>query len=431
MKPDFKETEDTPQWLDDLQQRSWEPEVLLSGIVLFGMFKVPPLLDQALVFFKSQVFGSTTDVDNFVGILKLGIYWLIVGLILHLICRGIWVGMVGLSYSFPNGVNAGKLQFKHRFKKRVEKIPPFQVLIIKLEKLCSSLFSLSFMLFMSLVGAYLYFFILLIVPFIFAVVLQGGDNFTDTFAFEVYVIIVLVVAVLGLLDFLTLGFFRRFSIVARVYWPVHYFVSMLTLGRYYRPIYFAFVSSTRRWIIFLVLASFVFGSFFSLDQITGNVYDGSAFSRLSLWHARDMELRIYSGYYEDQNEEFYSYQAQIPSDIIEGNVLRLFIPVMIGKEDSIMKYANYDSLVLANEGMKKGARDLSAIKKFYHVYLDDSLIADLPIFYHYRLSTNQPGYLMYIDISSLTQGMHILDVGGPPTMYRTKWASIPFFREQD
>jgi len=425
------EKEETPKWLEDLQQRSWEPEVLLSGIVLFGMFKVPPLLDKALAFFKSQVFSSTTDIDNLVGILKLGIYWLILGLILHLICRGIWVGMVGLSYTFPNGVNAERLKYKHRFKERVEKIPPFQRIIINLEKLCSSLFSLSFMLFMSIVGAYLYFFILLVAPFFIGVAFQGNFNFTDTRAFEIYVVVLLVIAFMGLIDFLTLGFFRRFSWVSKIYWPFHQLISTFTLGRYYRPIYFAFVSNSNRWVVFLLLTVFAVGSLFGLDEVTNDAYDGSSFSRLSLWHGDDQRLRVFTGYYEDQNEELFSYQAQIPSDIIDGNVLRLFIPAGVIKEDSIRAYLNYDSLVVASKGMTRDARDMPAIKKFYHVYLDDSLVREYPLLYHFRLKTNQPGYLAYIDIAQLPQGMHTLEVGGPPSMYKNRWASIPFFRELD
>lgn len=108
--------ESTPKWLEELQLRSWEPEVLLSGIVLYGMFKTPDLLDGLLHFFSANISGSN-DFNNLVAILKIGTYWLIFGLILHLVSRGIWVGMVGLSYTFPNGINHQRIHFKERFKK--------------------------------------------------------------------------------------------------------------------------------------------------------------------------------------------------------------------------------------------------------------------------------------------------------------------------
>ena len=79
-------------------------EILLSGIVLYGMFKVPELLDAFLNYFKLNIYSSVQDLDNLIALFKMGIYWLITGLILHLICRGIWIGMVGLSYTFSNGI---------------------------------------------------------------------------------------------------------------------------------------------------------------------------------------------------------------------------------------------------------------------------------------------------------------------------------------
>jgi hypothetical protein len=425
------EKEETPRWLEELQQRSWEPEVLLSGIVLFGMFKVPPLLDKGYVFFSSQVFSSTSEVSNLVAILKMGISWLIMGLILHLICRGIWVGMVGLSYTFPDGVNTERLKFKHRFKARVEKMPPFQHLIINLEKLCSSLFSLSFMLFMSILGAYLFFLVLLVIPVYTGMLLTGNDGFTDNAFFQIYVVSLVVISILGLVDFLTLGFFRRFSIVSKIYWPFHQLISTVTLGRYYRPIYFAFVSNSNRWVIFLILTLFTVASFFGVAEISDTEYGQSAFSRLTFWHSSDRKTRVFPGYYEDQNDELFSYQAQIPSDVIDGNVLRVFIPAGIAKEDSIRANVNYDSLVAASKGVTGGARDMVAIQSFYHIYLDDTLLTNYSLFYHYRPRTGQPGYLAYLDISQLPMGMHTLEVGGPPDMYKNVWASVPFFREVD
>lgn len=154
-----------PKWLEDLQQKSWEPEILLSGIVLYGMFKVPELLDDFLLYFKLNIFGNSTDIDNLVALFKMGIYWLITGLIMHLICRGIWIGMVGLSYTFPNGIKISKINYAEPFQDKVRNIASYEEIVIRLEKISSTLFSVSFMLFMSLLGGYLFFLVLIIVPF--------------------------------------------------------------------------------------------------------------------------------------------------------------------------------------------------------------------------------------------------------------------------
>jgi len=138
-KPDSK-----PNWLKELQLKSWEPEILLSGIVLYGMFQVPDVLDQFLFFFDSEVFNYINAVEIYTSILKVGIYWLILGLILHLICRGFWIGLVGLNYSFPQGIVYVKLKFQPKYLAKLKAIPPFEQLILRLEHICSFIYSVSF-----------------------------------------------------------------------------------------------------------------------------------------------------------------------------------------------------------------------------------------------------------------------------------------------
>lgn len=118
-----------PKWLDELQQKSWEPEILLSGIVLYGMFQAPGLLDSFLAFAKLNIDGNFNSLDNLVALLKIGFYWLTLGLILHLISRGIWVGMVGLSFTFPDGIKKENLKLSPRFRKRVDRIPSIEQII--------------------------------------------------------------------------------------------------------------------------------------------------------------------------------------------------------------------------------------------------------------------------------------------------------------
>ena len=122
-------------------------------------------------------------------------------------------------------------------------------------------------------------------------------------------------------------------------------------------------------------------------------------------------------------------QAHIPSDVIDGNVLRLFIPVDISKEDSIRKYANYDSLLTAMKDEDRSNVMLKALSTYYHVYIDDSLLQDLPFLFNFKPKTSQQGYLVYIDITELPKGLHHLQVAGPKAMYKYHFADIPFYRD--
>ncbi|MEP5610925.1 MAG: hypothetical protein ABJP45_01685, partial [Cyclobacteriaceae bacterium] len=217
----MKENDLKPKWLTELQLKSWEPEVLLSGIVLYGMFKMPGLLDDFLYYFKINFSVSTNDIDNFVGLMKVAVYWLTGGLIAHLITRGIWVGMVGLSFTFPKGIALDELKLDNKYRKYLSRIPSTEKIILNLEGFSSSLFSISFMMFMMMIGAYFYLLITIIVPVVGIIYL-----FPDIFENDVvgvilagYLLLVLGIGFLGFIDFITLGFFKRFKWIGKIYWP--------------------------------------------------------------------------------------------------------------------------------------------------------------------------------------------------------------------
>lgn len=418
----------TPKWLTELQQRSWEPEILLSGIVLYGMFKVPELLDDFLAFFKLNIFGNSQDIDNLVALFKMGIYWLISGLILHLICRGIWIGMVGLSYTFPNGIRHDKLNYKGKFGDKVSQTPSYELIVIRLEKISSSLFSISFMLFMSLIGGYLFFLVLIIAPFT-IIYISFDVSFSGSFfdAFQVYVMVVLGFAIVALIDFITLGYLRRFSWFAKVYWPLHRFVSFLTLSRFYRPIYYGVVTNFNKWVFFIFLLVFTVVSISGAGSITDTTYAGDPYSRLELWE-NTRGYMAYSGYYDDQNQDLPSIRASIPSDIVTGDVLRLFVVANITVEDDMMENMSLDSLMESHPDTSSIALKLMVVKSYFNVLIDGERVEVNTWLTHYKIQTKQRGYLGYIDISRLKEGLHWLTLSRP-NANRVGYAEIPFYRD--
>lgn len=421
---------DKPQWLSELQLKSWEPEILLSGIVLYGMFQVPGLLDELLAYAKLNIWGNFTDLDNMIALLKIALYWLILGLILHLISRGIWVGMVGLSFTFPYGINKEKLKLSPRFQKKAERIPPIQQIIINLEKLCSSLFSISFMMFMIVIGGYLFILITLIIPVISFILFLGPQNVTESheLVVKLYAYCMLGIAFVALFDFVTLGLLKRFSWLSRVYYPLHKYVSALSLARFYRPIYFTLITNYNRWKIGIFLVFFVFGSVFMMGKIANSsAIPGEGWTRLIFW-SNTQNVASFSGNYDDQNDQFHSVQAHIQSDIISENTLRLFTVLKIDLEDSIRKNCNYDSLIQLDTG--RHYVQLRCAADFYQVLLDDQKVDSVDWLFHYKQKTNQRGLLTYLDITDLPKGMHTVTIRGPEDMYPSrKFAVIPFYRE--
>ncbi|MCK5075932.1 MAG: hypothetical protein KAR38_06125, partial [Calditrichia bacterium] len=130
----------TPDWLKEIQNKSWEPEILISGITLTFVF----ILSTKIYNFCGMLIQDLGVDSNVAGSLYIISIFLSTGLkiilITHLMFRGLWAGMVGLSYVFPKGINKQNLP---KSKKNIIYDDP-DTFVIKLEKICSMLFSFVF-----------------------------------------------------------------------------------------------------------------------------------------------------------------------------------------------------------------------------------------------------------------------------------------------
>lgn len=392
---------------------------------------MPDLLDDLLYYYRINFSNDGNNIDNFVGLMKVAVYWLTGGLIAHLISRGIWVGMVGLSFTFPKGIVHEELKLTDRYRHYLSRIPATEKIILNLEAFSSSLFSISFMMFMMMLGAYFYILVTILAPIL--TMLYFFPDVTDIdwvgYVIAGYLLVVIGIGFLGFVDFVTLGFLKRFKWVSKIYWPFYRVVGALTLARFYRPIYYILVSNIRGWKIAVLLTAFVLISFTWVGSISNSTYPGENMSRISLW-SDSQNTGAYTGYYDDQMEDIKSIVASIQSDVIRGNTIRLFLVLQAGREDSIKAHCNLDSL-LQVEGLGGSEARLQCVTSFYSLAIDDSVYANLPFKFHYKSKTQQRGILTYLDVSSLESGLHHLRISMPDSMYRNpQLARIPFYREE-
>ena len=111
------EENQTPKWLISTQNKSWEPEIIISGITLTFLFI---LSNHIYNFFGmlTQDFGVFDAISKTLYIISIiSLTSLKIILIVHLVLRGIWTGFVGLSYVLPNGV---KYENLHKSQQSIE-----------------------------------------------------------------------------------------------------------------------------------------------------------------------------------------------------------------------------------------------------------------------------------------------------------------------
>ena len=142
--------ENKPPWLVRIQENSWEAEIILSGLVLFTLIKAPDILYNIRIFLSERVFDFR-DMWYFEAAMAATVQFLTFGFLIHLIMRGIWVGYVGFSYAFPEGIKSTGLGFQKRYmpKKDGEWLTPR---ILLMERYCSMIFATAWMFFLFVAG---------------------------------------------------------------------------------------------------------------------------------------------------------------------------------------------------------------------------------------------------------------------------------------
>ncbi len=355
--------------------------------------------------------------------MKVSVFWLVLGLIIHLITRGIWIGLVGLSFVLPNGINKDRLKFAKEFDKEVDRISGINDLIIRWEKICSSIFSISFLLFMSVIGAYAFLFCLLGVPY-FLFDFLGVYKIIDPY-WDAYSIVILIIALIVTIDYLTFGLVKKIPVFSRVYLPFSRLVRVISLSFLYRPIYYAWASHANRWIFMVVMTLFIVANFVLADRFYKTDRVDVENSKVSLYFST-MAEGAYSGYYEDMDDEFYSFRAQIPSDIIEGDVLRVFVAMSPDHEEDIVAKCGFD---LAEERWKIGAANaLDCLEGAYQLSLGDSVLSDVKYKFHFRQANQQKGLITWLNIKSLPEGLNELKVKLILPQDTIRYAEIPFYK---
>ncbi|MGC4021095.1 MAG: hypothetical protein QM734_03700 [Cyclobacteriaceae bacterium] len=238
--------EKTPEWLDKLQQESWQAEILISGGALVGVITALDYLPSFynLIEFSTKIGNSSWPF----GITSILLIFLAEGFIIHLLSRAYWIGMIAVSSAFPQGVNGEKLAMKGSFKNliRINSNTPF---LIKLDKFCGLVFAFTFFIIFAVLGLLLWVYLAIRIT-----KLVGLDDKSVLFFF------LLGLGLLSFLDFFTFGRIKRLHWFSKIYFPIHFIFSIITFSFFYRRLYYTIVSNVRSSyiILFFVLQILLF-----------------------------------------------------------------------------------------------------------------------------------------------------------------------------
>ena len=154
----MEENKKISDWLEKLQQESWNLELLISGFSIFLLIQVGDVINDFSAEFSNHYnFPNNIRgvVFTFTGIGQLGAIVLTINLLVHILLRGFWIGAIGLR-SVQSKLDISKLNYSDFFQRKLEKnIIPLDDLLTRVDNLSSIIFSFSFLIVFMLLSLFL------------------------------------------------------------------------------------------------------------------------------------------------------------------------------------------------------------------------------------------------------------------------------------
>jgi hypothetical protein len=403
--------------LEKLQEESWQLELLISGFAIFGLFTaIEPLIQAGL---------EARAVDNpysyiTLQVILISCYILLCNLMLHVILRGLWIGALGLRY-VSGDIDYETLNYSKRFDTYLrKKVGSFDKYIANLEDYCSVIFAISFLLIFYVLA----FTLIILVISLTANYLIGNDELPGYISkgIGIPVILFLIFGMfLTFFDFITQGWLKKKQWISKIYFPIYWVFSFLTLSFLYRALVYNFLDHKfgKRLSFIIVPLYIVIAVGLSFNYKSSNYFKANNDS--SDFYANN---RNYEALIQDEKGIFID-RVAIPKKVITESFLKIFVVYHDNVEDNVFDF---------NEGLKpeKDIRGLRTnmqfnsgdapkmnldslkreyIKTFNNVYVVtiDSTDYDKDFIFS-QSKKSELGFETYVNIDNLDEGRHLLKV---------------------
>lgn len=434
-KPEFKEL------LKRLQEESWQLELLISGFAIFGLISAYPSIEIAML--DSQ---NGMQIYTFViyAIAYASCAILIFNLLLHVLLRGLWIGALGLRY-VSGDIDYESLKYSPKFTKYLKKrVGSFDRYIATLEDYCSVIFAISFLLIFYVIAII---FTIVSIALIVNNVIEN-DKLPGWLSQGVGISAIIFVVIgmfMTLFDFLTLGLLKKKQWISKIYFPVYWVFSFITLSFLYRPLVYNFLDNKfgKRLSFALVPFYVLIALTLSLNYKNSNYFSSESSSNDIIGNNSNYEDLLREGRFIDD--------VAIQSKVISDAYVKVFIPFSESIENRVFAYnkglkpeedsrgLKTNAVTISNtfiDGQKRDSLRHEYIKTFnniYHVKIDTTyydsefIITNNP--------KNKMGFETYVSTKPLKDGKHVLKVNrtsikDQDTLYRNV-ATIPFWYFKD
>ena len=423
--------------LQKLQEESWQLELLISGFAIFGLFTaIEPIYDAMREAQNNrQLYVSVIYTLSFISCAIL-----IFNLMLHVLLRGLWIGALGLRY-VSGDIDYEILNYSPKFTKYLKKkVGSFDKYIATLENYCSIIFAISFL---------LIFYVLAITLTIITIVLIANyvldsDTLPGWISKGIGIPIMVFICIgmmLTFIDFITLGFLKKKKWISRIYFPIYWVFSFITLSFLYRPLVYNFLDNKFGRRLSLILVPF----YILILVITSLQYKSSNYIHNDVSSSSFMAN---SESYEDLliDNKTFTDDVIIQSKVISDPFVKVFMLYSENIEDRVFHYnptlkpeadeRGLSTDIVVNSNFVSRAKIdslrqeyLKAIISIYSIKIDSTTYRNAFIFG--QNLKKELGFETYIGTKKLEEGKHLLKVNRRSIKDKdtTYWqvANIPFW----
>lgn len=404
------------EWLDKLQQESWQLELIISGFSIFGLLNAFDPIKHALSEAKSY--------DNH----YILILWIVVlvscailsfNLIFHVVLRGLWIGALGLRY-VSGEIDYDKLNYSSKFTSYLNrKIGTFDKFIARLEDYCSILFALTFLMVFYFISMCLMLGFISLIGYLLNQLDAIWPKITDVVSFIV-LFFLLFGLILMIIDFIGQGVLKRKKWTSYIYFPFYWLFNFIGLSFLYRPLVYNFLDNKLgKRLMFLLIPIYL------VLLTAASIYNNEA-NYFSVEESTSESFANSNSYEDLIGKDEYVDVASISSQMITTNHFKVFIDFKDDLDDIIFNFD--ETLKPTTDGRGLNSNITFGARKFYDKKQRDSISnLYLKTFNHiYKLNIDkiqyehdfivshnqkeQLGFLTYIKFDSLQEGKHILNI---------------------
>jgi len=417
-------------WIQRLKDESWEAEILVSTVAIFGTFQLFKIISWSTNMFIDLLPQNQYLIGYFIvffGLIAVSI--LASMFIIHFVLRAYWVGLVGLNSVFPDYSIENSAYSKIYTEKLISILPKLKDSILKVDELCSVIFS----------AAFTFLFLFLYIALFSSVYLLLFNILSEYIPSYLLLIPAVIINFLMLVQFI-------FTLIANTkknkeneamqiwLFKIVKYTYLLMLGPLYKfivQIMMIFSSNFKKnkSLIYLLISFLFIGLITGFFQIknTNILHLIAKGNNIAL-----DKTEIYIGYYQTENEDVdFLLTPEITSDIIQNNILKVFIPIYKHerylRKDQCGTYIKKEGLTKSEQRLEKRNFHLNCYYKYNKIYLNGKIVqTEFNKYVHPK--TNQFGVVAYIKLTNALDGKNTLKIKkdyGDNNDNNTEW-EIPF-----